>query len=128
MIFGCGLTRSSVPHSRSGGDHQRAVRSPERVSESFDGAPVLFTDLKELREVASECAVIESTVNHPIRLDCSAAETFRAFKTAPTDLGAGGNDRSDAGFGPRQSEHLMARVDELRNDGRSDKARSPCKK
>src|SRR6202162_4556764 len=40
MIFGCGLTRSSVPHSRSGGDYQWAVRSLERVSESFDGAPV----------------------------------------------------------------------------------------
>ena len=57
MIFGCGLTWSSVPHSRSGGDHQGAVRSPERVSESFDGAPVLFTDLEELREVVcAKCA------------------------------------------------------------------------
>src|SRR5579872_4620761 len=32
MVFGCGLTRNSVPHSRSRGDHQGAVRSPERVS------------------------------------------------------------------------------------------------
>ena len=40
MVFGCGLTWNSVPHSRSGGDHQGAVRSRERVSESFDGARV----------------------------------------------------------------------------------------
>ena len=128
MVFGCGLTWNSVPHSGSGGDHQGAVRSPERVSESFDGAPVLFTDLHELREVASECAVIESAVNHPIRLGCSAAQTFRVFKTSPMHLGSRGNERLGAGIGPRQSEHLMTRVDELRNDGRSDKARSPCKK
>src|SRR4029077_4842431 len=101
MIFGCGLTRSSVPHSRSGGDHQWAVRSHERVSERFDGAPVLFTDLKELREVAAECAVIESTVNPPIRLGRSAAQASRVFKTSPMHLGSGGNERPGAGVGPR---------------------------
>src|ERR1700693_263317 len=83
MIFGCGLTRSAVHHSRSGGDHQWAVQSPERVSQSFDGTPVLFTDLKELREVVSaECAVVESTVNHPVRFGCSAAQTFQVFKAS----------------------------------------------
>jgi hypothetical protein len=129
MVFGRALAQSSVPHSRSGGDHQGAVRSPERVSESFDGAPVFFTDLKELREVVSaECAVIESTVNHPIRLGCSAAQTIRVFKTSPMHLGSRGNERLGTGIGPRQSEHLMTRVDELRNDGRSDKARSSRKK
>jgi hypothetical protein len=125
MIFGGGLTRSSVPHSRSGGDYQWAVRSLERVSESFDGAPVLFTDLKELRKIASECAVIESTVNHPIRLGCSAAQTFEVFKTTPVHLGSLGDERPSTGIGPRQSEHLMSRFDEFRNDGRSDKTRSP---
>src|SRR5580700_1795733 len=67
VVFGCGLTWNSVSHSRSRGDHEGAVRSPERVSESFDGAPVLFTDIEEFRDVVSECAVIESTVNYPIR-------------------------------------------------------------
>jgi hypothetical protein len=92
-------------------------------------APVLFTDLKELREVVgAECAVIESAVNHPIRFGCSAAQTFRVFKTSSMHLGSRGNERLGTGVGPRQSEHLMARVNELRNDGRSDKSRSPCKK
>src|ERR1700682_4707083 len=102
---------------------------PERVSESFDGAPVLFTDLEELREVVSaECAVIESTVNHPIRLGCCAAQTFRVLKTSPVHSGSSGNERLGTGVGPRQSEHPMSRVDEFRNDGRSDKTRSSCKK
>src|SRR5579872_6876948 len=113
MVFGCGMTWNSVPHSRSGGDYQGTVRSPERVSESFDGAPVLFTDLRELREVASECAVIESTVNHPIRLGRTAAQTFRFFKTSSMHLGSRGNERPGAGIGPRQSEHPMPRFDEF---------------
>src|SRR5690348_10077414 len=123
MVFGRGMTWNSVPHSRTGGDHQGTVRSPERVSESFDGAPVLFTDLRELREVAcTECTVIESTVNHAIRLRCSAAEAFRVFKTPPVHLGSSGDERLGADIRPRQSDHLMTRVDELRNDSRSDKA------
>src|SRR5579862_2939326 len=125
MVFCSGMTWNSVPHSRSGGDHQGTVRSSKRVSESFDGAPVLFTDLRELREVASECAVIESTVNYPIRLGCSAAQAFRVFKTSPIHLGSRGNERPGTGIGPRQSDHLMPRFDEFGNDGRSDETRSP---
>jgi hypothetical protein len=129
IVFGCGLTWNGGPQSRSRGDYQGAIRSRERVSKSFDRAPVLFTDLHELREVVSaECAVIESTVNHPIRLGCSAAQTFRVFQTSPMHLRARGDERLGTGIGPRQSKHLMTRFDELRNDGRSDKARSPCKK
>src|SRR5580704_17880159 len=128
IVFGCGLTWNGVPHSGSGSNYQGAVRSPERISESFDGPPVLFTNLRELREVASECAVIESAMNYPIRLVCSVAQTFRVFKTSSMHLGSRGDKRLGAGVGPRQSEHLMTRIDELGNDGRSDKASSPRKK
>src|SRR5580692_2486797 len=66
MVFGCGLTWNGGPQSRSRGDYQGVIRSGERVSKSFDRAPVLFTDLHELREIISaECAVIESTMNQP---------------------------------------------------------------
>src|SRR5580658_9354208 len=129
MVFGCGLTWNSGPQSRSRGDQQGAIRSRERVSKSFDRAPVLFSDIHELREVASaECAVIESTVNHPIRLSCSAAQTFRVFKTSSMHPGSRRNERLGTGVGPRQSEHLMSRLDEFRNYGRSDKPRSPRQK
>ena len=80
MVFGCGLTWNSVPHAGSGGDHQGTVRSPERVSESLDGAYVLFTDFHELREVLSESAVIESTVNYAIRHGRSTAQSFEVCK------------------------------------------------
>src|SRR5580658_7119195 len=129
MVFGCGLTWNGGTQSRSRGDYQGAIRSRQRVSKSFYRAPVLFTDLHELREVASaECAVIESTVNHPFRLGCSAAQTFRVFQISSVHPGSRGDERLGTGIGPCQSKHLMTRFDELRNDGRSDKTRSPCKK
>jgi hypothetical protein len=43
VVFGRGLTWRSVPHSRSGGDDQGAVRAGKHVAESLDGALVLFT-------------------------------------------------------------------------------------
>src|SRR5579863_8823826 len=104
MVFGCGLTWNGGPQSRSRGDYQGASRSRERVSKSFDRAPVLFTDLHELREVVSaECAVIESTVNHPFRLGCSAAQTFGVFQTSAMHPGSCGDKRFGAGIGPCQS-------------------------
>src|SRR5579872_267118 len=128
MVFGCGLTWNSVPHSGSGGDHDGSVRSPERISESFDGAPVLVTDLRELREIVSECAVIESAVNHPIRFGRPGAQAFQVFKIPSMHLGAGGNERPSTSVRPRQSKYLMARFDEFRNNGRTDKAGSPSEK
>src|SRR5580704_8690515 len=105
MVFGCGLTWNGGPQSRSGGDYQGAIRARERVSKSFDRSPVLFTDLHELREVVSaECAVIESTVNHPFRLGCSAAQTLRVFQTSSVHPGSSGDERLDTGIGPRKSK------------------------
>src|SRR6202041_1030291 len=59
MILDCGLTWSSIAHSGSGSDEERAVRPDERGAESLDCAFILFTDLAELREVLAEGAVVE---------------------------------------------------------------------
>ena len=58
MVFGCGLTRHSVPHTSPRGDDQRTVRADKRVAESLDGASILLTNCHEVREV-----VIEGTVD-----------------------------------------------------------------
>ena len=58
MILGCGLTWSSVAHSGSGSDKERAVGPDQRGAESLDGALVLFTDLGELRVVLSEGSIV----------------------------------------------------------------------
>jgi len=117
MVFGGGLTWKRSSHSGARGDHQRSVRPPERISERFDRASVLVTDLYELREVTSESAVIERAVNDAIGLGCPPAQTFRVVKIASVHLGARGDERLGTGVGPCQSEHLMTRVDEFRHDG-----------
>ena len=67
--------------------------------------------------------MIEGAVNHSIRFGRPAPQAFRVFKISLMHLGSRGNERPGAGVGPGQSEHLMTRVDKLRNYGRSDKPR-----
>ena len=43
-------------------------------------------------------------------------------------LGTSLNEKLRARIRPRKTEHLMARVDQLRNKGRTDKACSSCNK
>ena len=68
MILGCGPTWSSITHSGSGSDEERAVRPDECGAESLDCALVLFADLGELREVLAEGAVVKGEVNQAIGL------------------------------------------------------------
>ena len=66
----------------------------------------------------------EGGVNHAIRLVGSPAQAFQVLEIASMRLGAGGDERLRARFRARHSEHLMARADQLLNDGGTDKARS----
>src|ERR1700751_560919 len=100
-----------------GGDDQSTVRAGERGAESFDGAPIDLAVGLEVRKV-----VDKRGVNHAIRGGCSTAQAFQVFKIPSLHLRAGGGKRFGAGIGPRQSEHLMARVDELLNNGGTDKS------
>ena len=100
-----------------GGDDQGAVGASERSAERLDGAPIDLAILLEFREV-----VDEGGVDHAVRLGRSAAQAFQVFKIAAMHLGAGGDERLGARIRASKTEHLMARVDELLNDGRTDKA------
>ncbi len=107
MFFRRGLTWRSAPHAGSGGDDQGAVRSGERGAESLDGAPVPLANLHELREV-----VVEGGVDHAVRLGRPAAQTLQVFQIPSMNLGPAASR-----IRPSQSEHLMAIVDEFRNNG-----------
>jgi hypothetical protein len=117
MILGCGLTRSSIAHSGSGSDEERAVRPDERGAESLDCALVLFTDFGEPREVLTEGAVVEGEVNHAIGLGSAAAQVFQIFKVPSMHLGPGGDQRLSASLATSEAEYLMASVDQFPNDG-----------
>ena len=110
MILGCGLTWSSIAHSGSGSDEERAVRPDERGAESLDCALVLFTDLGELREVLAEGAVVEGEVNYAIGLGSAAAQAFHIFKVPSMHLGPGGDQRLSASHATSEAEYLMASV------------------
>jgi hypothetical protein len=79
MILGCGLPCNTIAHSGSGSDEERAVRSDERGAESLDCALVLFTDLRELREVLPKGAVVHKLLAEMIR------EMVEAFVDAKMD-------------------------------------------
>jgi hypothetical protein len=116
-VFGRGLPWPGIPHSRPGGDDQGPVRSGERATERFDGAPVLLAIRHEFREV-----VVEGGVDQAVRFRRPAAQTVEVFKIPSVCLGSRGNERAGARIRPRQSEDPMASVDEFRNNGRTDKA------
>jgi len=66
--------------------------------------------------------VVEGAVDHTISLRRAAAQTFQVLKIAAMHLGTGGGERLGPRVRPRQSENLMAGIDELRDDGGADKA------
>jgi hypothetical protein len=66
-------------------------------------------------------------VNHAIRHGCSSAQAFQIFKITPMRLGASGGKRLGGRIGASEAENLMARADELLNDGRPDEACSSGK-
>ena len=115
--------RPGVEQPGPGGDDQGAVGARERGAERLDGAPIDLAVLLELREV-----VDEGGVDHAIRHGRAAAQAFQVFEVASMHLGTGGDERLGARIRASEAEHLMARVDELLNDGRTDKARAPVTK
>src|ERR1700678_503146 len=85
VLFGCGLTGHSIPHSSSGGDDQGTIGSDERGAESLDGALVHLAISHELREV-----VVEGAVNYAFRFGCSVAQTFEILEIPPMHFRTGG--------------------------------------
>ena len=61
--------------------------------------------------------MVEGAVDHAVRLGRPAAQTLQVFKIPSMRLGAGGDERPGSRIRPRQSEYLMAGVDEFRDDG-----------
>jgi hypothetical protein len=77
----------------------------------------LLTIRDELRKVVIKGGV-DDAIRHGRR---SAAQTFQVFKITSMHLGSGGIKGLGACLRPRQSEYLMARVDQFPNNGRTDK-------
>ncbi len=66
----------------------------------------------------------EGCVDHAVRHGRALAEDFEVIQIAAMHLGARGRKRFGSGIRAREAQHLMARVNELWNNGRTDKAGS----
>ena len=104
-----------------GGDDQGAAGASERGAESLDGVPVYLTISRPLREV-----VDEGCVNHAFAGTGAGGEALCIRQIAPMRLYPPLRQLFCGVIAARQSEHLMARVDEFLNNGRTDKACRTC--
>ena len=64
----------------------------------------------------------ESAMDHAVHGAGGAPQAVEVFKIAAMRLGARGGERLGRGVRPRQAEHLMARLEEFRNNGGADEA------
>jgi hypothetical protein len=88
-------------------------------TQGLDGSPVDLAYFLELREIVNE-----GRVDHTLRHGRAPAEAFEVSKIATMHLGARGQERLGSDLRAREAQHLVARVNELWNDGRTDKAGS----
>ena len=119
ILFCRRAARRTVCHARPGGDEQRPVGAGQRRAQGLNDAPVYLANFLELREIVNE-----GSVDHAVRHGRALAQAFEVIKIAAMHLSARGHKRLGAGLRAREAQHLMARVNELWNDGGTDKAGS----
>ena len=117
VVLGCGLPRDGRPHRGPRRDEQGTVGALEDRAQRLDGTSILPAVRDEVREV-----VVEGGVDHAIAASRAAAQAVEILDVAPVCLGASCRERLRPRIRARQSEHLMARVDEFRHDLRADEA------
>jgi hypothetical protein len=66
--------------------------------------------------------MVESQMDHGIRLGRSAAQAFQVFEIAAVHLGAGASQRIGASLGASQPQNLMTCANELRDQSRTYKS------
>ena len=103
-----------------GGDDERSIRTRQRSPKRLDGAAVR---VGSALEVARESEVVlEREVDHAIRRGRRALQAVEVVERAALHLGPGGGERRGRGIRAGEPDDLMARADELGNDGGADPA------
>jgi hypothetical protein len=116
-VFPRGLAGAGVAHARSGRDDQRTVGPLECGAQRLDRVPVLVAIRHEVREI-----MVEGGVDDGVCLRRSGAKAVRILQRAPVHLCAGRHQRSGAGVGSGQADHLMPGIEQFGQNMRADKA------
>ena len=115
-----GRDRAGLQARQPGGDDERPVGALERRAERLDGAAVRVGGGLE---VAGEGdVVLEGEVDDPVGRGGGGAQALEVVEAAAVDLGAGRGERVGRGVGAGEPDDLVARVDQLGDDGGADPA------
>jgi hypothetical protein len=105
---------------RPGGDEERPAGARERLAERLDGAAIrIGGGLEAAREGE---VVPEREVDHAIRRGGRAPQGIEIVNGAAQHLGPCGGEGGGRGVRAGEPCYVMARVDELGNDGGADPA------
>ena len=107
------------PHQqRAGGDDQGFVCPGDGFAQGRDGALVDLAVLRELREVMDE-----GQMGHAVGLRRPALQAVEVLEVAAKHLRPRCGQRFGAGVRARETQHLVAGLDEVLDGDRADEAR-----
>ncbi len=105
---------------RPGGDDERPVRTRERLAEGLDGAAIRVGSALEVPGEGD--VVLEREVDHAVRRGGRVPQAVEVVESAALHLRPGGGEGGGRGIRAGQPDDLMARADELGDDGGADPA------
>ncbi len=105
---------------RPGGDDQRPVRTRQHLAECLDGAAIRIGRALEVSRESD--VVLEREVDHAIRRGSCTPQAVEVIKSAAMHLRPGRGKGSGRNIRASEPGDLMARADELGNDGGADPA------
>jgi hypothetical protein len=114
---------SALNQQSAGGDDQRAARTGERRTESFDSPLVFFSSGSVIREVVDEAGV-----DHAVGSGCSTSEALEILKRAVMCIGSQRSERLGGLIRASQAEDFVTCLQQLGDDSRTDEACSTCYK
>ena len=106
---------------RPGRDDERPARAGQHLAKRLDGLAVRAG--RALEAAGERDVVLEREVDHTVRGRRRAAQHVEVIERAALHFGAGGAEGGGRRVRAGQPGDLMARIDELRNEGRANPAR-----
>jgi hypothetical protein len=105
---------------RPGGDDERPIRTRERLAERLDGAAIRVGSVLEAAREGD--VVLEREMDHAVRRGGAAPQALEIIEGAATHLCAGRGEGGGRGIRAGEPGDLMARADQLGDDGGADPA------